>query len=65
MPITYIIIMEKTRSIFSYVQESSEESKAEVFGASRGRFARFKCRRNLHSLKVCGEAVSVDHQAQR
>jgi hypothetical protein len=62
---TQLIIMERARRIFSYVQEQSKESKTETFGASHGWFDRFKCYSNLHSLKVCGKVASADHQAAR
>ena len=62
IPLSQFIIMEKTRSVFKHLQEGDT---SEAFVASRGWFDRFKRRRNLHSIRISGEAASADTQTAK
>ena len=53
--------MENAKSLFEKLkQQEGDSSMMENFTASRGLFERFKCRRNLHSVKITGETASGD-----
>uniref|UniRef100_UPI00358EA44C tigger transposable element-derived protein 1-like n=1 Tax=Myxine glutinosa TaxID=7769 RepID=UPI00358EA44C len=62
MPMSQLIIMEKARHIFNHIQEEKEDTSV-TFTAIRGWFDRLKQRSNLHSIHICGESASADHQA--
>ncbi|KRZ70461.1 Tigger transposable element-derived protein 1 [Trichinella papuae] len=62
MLLSQLLIMEKAKSIFSNIQEESED-KSEIFTANRGWFDRFKKPANLYNIPIDGDAASSDVKA--
>jgi len=61
IPHTQHVIAAKTRSLFDEIQQ--KEGGNETFNASKGWFARFKQRSQIHCIKISGEAASADTEA--
>ncbi|KAM4694230.1 putative CENPB DNA-binding domain-containing protein 1 [Discoglossus pictus] len=64
MPLSWVIIMEKARIIYSHIQ-AQKPDEMESFLASRGWFGCFKKRNNLCNIKITGEEVSADTKAAK
>ena len=63
IPLTQIAIAAKARSLFDENQQKERGNK--TCTASKGWFARFKQRSQIHYIKICGEAASADTEATR
>lgn len=63
IPLSTLIIMNKAKEIFDHLKTTKYINAKETFAASRGWFAKFKCRFGLKNIKMSGEAASADTQA--
>jgi len=61
--LTQRAIAAKARSLFEGIQQ--KEGGNETFTASKGWFARFRQRSQIHCIKISGEAASADIEATR
>jgi hypothetical protein len=61
VPGNQAIIQNKTQNLFNDMKDKKDDAVEDAeFGASCGRFVRFKKRSNLHNIKVQGEAAAAD-----
>ena len=63
IPLTHRAIVAKASSLFDEIQH--KEGGNETFTASKGLFARFKQRSQIHCIKISVEAASADIEATR
>ncbi|KAI6646210.1 hypothetical protein LOD99_9352 [Oopsacas minuta] len=62
--LSFMLIQEKTKSIFEDLKaKAGENAEEETFAASHGWFQRFKKRANLHRVSALGETASADKVA--
>ncbi|XP_068187801.1 jerky protein homolog-like isoform X2 [Antennarius striatus] len=60
MPLSLKLIQEKAISLFTDLKaKTGEEAADEMFVASRGWFARFKQRSEMHNIKLSGEGANL------